>query len=135
MRVWVDEAVVGRTAASQAPKRFLANQWILEGRSYVEIAAELACSLKFLYRHFGQRRSARRVPVRSPWRLSPAGREEISCDLQAGAAYRAIAARHKRSTSTISREVNANGGRLKYHGRRADERATSRMVRPRAEAG
>src|SRR5690606_24008626 len=53
-------------------------------RSYVEIAAELDCSLNFLYRQFGaQKERAQREPVRSPLRLSPAKREEISRDLQA----------------------------------------------------
>jgi len=113
-------------------ERFLAYQRILEGRSYVEIAAELDCSLNFLYRQFGaQKERARREPVRSPLRLSPAQREEISRGLQAGASYRVIAARLGRCPSTISREVNANGGREKYRAWRADGRAVRRMARPR----
>lgn len=114
-------------------ERFLAYQRILEGRSYVEIAAELDCSLNFLYRQFGpQKERAKREPVRSPLRLAPAEREEISRSLQAGASFRALAARLGRSLSTIFREVNANGGRDKYRAWSADERAVRRMVRPRA---
>ncbi len=49
-------------------ERLLAYQRILEGRSYVEIAAELDCSPKLLYRQFGaQKERARRTCVtRSP---------------------------------------------------------------------
>lgn len=89
--------------------------------------------MNFLYRQFGaQKERARREPVRSPLRLSPAEREEISRGLQAGASYRVIAARLGRSPSTISREVNANGGRAKYRAWRADERAVRRKARRRA---
>ena len=51
-------------------ERFRAYQRIVEGRSYVEIAAELNCSLQFLYRQFGtQKERARRTERRSPLRL------------------------------------------------------------------
>lgn len=114
-------------------ERFLAYQRIIEGRPYVEIAAELDCSLNFLYRQFGaQKERARREPVRSPYRLSPAEREEISRGLQADASFRTLAARLGRSPSAISREVSANGGRSKYRASRADERAVRRTARPRA---
>lgn len=56
-------------------ERFWVCQRILEGRSYVEIAAALDCSLCLRYRQFGaQKESARREPVRSPLRLSAAER-------------------------------------------------------------
>lgn len=71
----------------------MAYQRILEERSFVEIAVELDCSLKFLYHHFGmQQECARLEPVRSPLRLSPSEREEISRGLQAGASFRALSA-------------------------------------------
>lgn len=76
-------------------ERFRAYQRILQGRSYVEIAAELNCSLKFLYRHFGtQKDRSRRTSLRSPLRLSAAEREEISRGLKEGTSLRTIASRH-----------------------------------------
>lgn len=114
-------------------ERLLGYQRILGGRTYVEIAEELDCSLNFLYRQFGaQKERVRREVVRSPLRLSPAEREEISRGLLEGASFRTLALRLGRSPSTISREVNANGGRLKYRAWRADVRAVRRMARPRA---
>ena len=105
-------------------ERFLAYKRILEERSYLEIADELNCSLKFLYRHFGtQKDRARRTSVRSPLRLSAAEREEISRALKQGTSLRTIASRLGRTPSTISREVGANGGRARYRAWRADERA------------
>jgi len=113
-------------------ERFLAYKRILEERSYPEIADELNCSLKFLYRHFGtQKDRARRTSVRSPLRLSAAEREEISRALKQGTSLRTIASRLGRTPSTISREVGANGGRATYRAWRADERAVRRLARPR----
>lgn len=113
-------------------ERFLAYKRILQGRSYVEIAVELNCSLKFLYRHFGtQKDRSRRTSLRSPLRLSAAEREEISRGLKEGRSLRAIASRLGRAPSTISREVKANGGRATYRAWRADERAVRRLARPR----
>ena len=113
-------------------ERMLAFQRILEGVSYADIALELDCSLKFLYRQFGTQRDRAATPAkRSPLRLSPAEREEISRGLQQGASFRALAVRLGRSTSTISREVMANGGRRRYRAWRADERAVRRQRRPR----
>ena len=112
--------------------RFLAYKRILEGLSYVEIAEELNCSLQFLYRQFGtQKDRARRNPVRSPLRLSAAEREEISRGLKEGASVRTIASQLGRAASTVSREVQANGGRATYRAWRADERAVRRTARPR----
>lgn len=58
-------------------------------------------------------------------------REEISRGLAAGDSMRAVAARLGRSASTISREVNRNGGRVKYRAQKADERAWDRARRPK----
>jgi transposase, IS30 family len=110
----------------------LAFQRILEGVSYANIALELDCSLKFLYRQFGTQRARARAPAkRSPLRLSPAEREEISRGLQQGASFRTLAARLGRSASTIGREVLSYGGRARYRAWRADERAVRGQRRPR----
>jgi transposase, IS30 family len=69
---------------------------------------------------------------RSPLRLSPAEREEISRGLVAGLSLRQIARGLGRSPSTVSREVARNGGRRAYRACRADRAALRRARRPRA---
>ena len=114
-------------------ERMLAYQRILEGISYVDIAEELDCSLKFLYRQFGTQRDRAAAPAkRSALRLSADEREAVSRGLVAGASFRALAQRLNRAPSTISREVMANGGRAAYRAWRADERAVRAQRRPRA---
>jgi IS30 family transposase len=67
----------------------------------------------------------------SPARLSAAERETTRAGLDAGDSYRAIATRLGRAPSTISREVNANGGRADYQGWRAHRRASDLARRPK----
>jgi len=55
--------------------------------------------------------------------LTPTEREEISRGLASGDSMRAIAARLGRATSTVSREVERNGGRQDYRATKADEKA------------
>ncbi len=76
----------------------------------------------------GRRPSARE---RCELRLSLAEREEISRGLASGLSLRAIARGMSRSASTISREVNANGGRSKYRALPADRQAQRRALRPK----
>jgi IS30 family transposase len=70
-------------------------------------------------------------PARSPLRLSLREREEISRGLAGGESLRAIARRLERASSTISREVTANGGRKRYRACVADKAALGRMRRPK----
>ncbi len=63
--------------------------------------------------------------------LAPAEREEISRGLASGESLRAIAARLGRCASTVSREVNRNGGRRRYRAQKAQERASKRARRPK----
>jgi len=77
------------------------------------------------------RRPPVREPVRSPLRLSLTEREEISRGLAGGESRRAIARRLGRSPSTISREVNVNGGVRRYRACRADKDAFRRARRPK----
>jgi transposase, IS30 family len=113
-------------------ERLLAYKLILDGKSYVEVANELDCSLKFLYRQFGaQRDRVIMTRARSPLRLSIGERVEISRALSEGASFRAIAGRLGRAASTISREVLANGGRQGYRAWRAEDRAGQQQRRPR----
>jgi IS30 family transposase len=63
--------------------------------------------------------------------LSVAEREEISRGVAAGDSFRAIAAALERAPSTVSREVNANGGRAGYRGHCAEAAARKRAKRPK----
>jgi len=63
--------------------------------------------------------------------LSFAEREEISCGIVAGLSIRTIASQLGRAASTISREVNRNGGRDCYRANQADEAAWERAHRPK----
>ena len=65
----------------------------------------------YLLRCGGIRPDPRR---RATGRLSLAEREEISRGLAAGESIRTIAVTLGRAPSTVSREVNANGGRRRY---------------------
>jgi hypothetical protein len=69
---------------------------------------------------------------RASCRLTMAEREEISRGLAAGHSILAIAAGLGRAPSTISREVNANGGVRRYRAARADQAAWARAARPKA---
>jgi IS30 family transposase len=68
---------------------------------------------------------------RAPGRLSMAEREEISRGLAAGYSIRRIAAGLGRAPSTICREVNTNGGTMRYRAAKADREAWARAARPK----
>ena len=72
------------------------------------------------------------VRKRSRLALSLAEREEISRGLVAGFSLRSIAERLMRSPSTVSREINHNGGRRGYRAVKADKRAWEQALRPKA---
>jgi IS30 family transposase len=82
----------------------------------------------YLVRCGGIRPEPRR---RAAGRLRLEEREEISRGLAAGHSIRAISAGLGRAPSTVSREVNANGGRRRYRAARADVAAWSRATRPK----
>lgn len=63
------------------------------------------------------------------WSLSLQDREEISRGLIAGLSLRKIAEQLDRAPSSISREINRNGGRQKYRATNADERAWREVSR------
>ena len=68
---------------------------------------------------------------RSGRSLSLAEREEISRGVAAGQSLRSIAASLGRAPSTVSREINRNGGRRRYRANKADEAAWQRAHRPK----
>jgi IS30 family transposase len=69
---------------------------------------------------------------RSPFALTLAEREEISRSLAAGHSIRSIAELLKRAPSTISREINRNGGQEGYRASQADQAAWDRAHRPKS---
>jgi len=68
---------------------------------------------------------------RSRCALSLIEREEISRGLVAGRSLRAIAAQLGRAPSTISREVDRNGGADRYRATLSDQSAWDRALRPK----
>ncbi len=68
---------------------------------------------------------------RSRLALTCSDREEISRSVVAGQSIRSIAASLGRAPSTVSREINRNGGRQCYRASRADEAAWERAHRPK----
>ena len=68
---------------------------------------------------------------RSKAALCVSEREEISRALVAGETLRSIAARLGRAPSTVSRELNRNGGREGYRATQADSAAWDRALRPK----
>ena len=63
--------------------------------------------------------------------LSLSEREEISRGIATGQSLRTIATALNRSPSTISREINRNGGLQKYRASQADQAAWNRAHRPK----
>ena len=63
--------------------------------------------------------------------ISMAEREDISRGLVAGLSIRCIASELGRAPSTISREVNRNGGRSDYRATVANKNAWDRALRPK----
>src|SRR5437762_2887229 len=94
-------------------------------------------------RHMGRDRDAVRhvvkatggIPPRTPKRsrreLTDREREEVSRGLARGESCRAMAGRLGRAHTTLSREVNRNGGRQSYRAAEADVAAVNRRRRPK----
>ena len=74
---------------------------------------------------------APRQRTRASAHLSAQEREEISRGLVAGSSVRALARQLGRSPSTISREIERNGGRKEYRAAAADQRAWRTSERPK----
>ena len=100
-------------------------------------------SLNSIARHFGRSHSSiqgilsRTGGIRPPKRirssivLTLSEREEISRSLATDQSVRAIAFQLNRSPSTISREINRNGGYARYRAIQADQSAWDRARRPK----
>ncbi|MDH3338226.1 MAG: IS30 family transposase [Gammaproteobacteria bacterium] len=100
-------------------------------------------SLHSIAQHFGRSHSSiqgilsRTGGIRPPARhraataLSLVEREEISRGIASGLSLRRIASGLGRAPSTISRELNRNGGRRRYRAHAADQAAWDRARRPK----
>ncbi len=113
-------------------ERLEVRRLIGNGSSFEQAAVAARCSTKTVQRVLG---SVGGMPARgrarAKLRLSLAEREEVSLGLGGEESYRAIARRLGRAPSTISREVNGNGGRRRYRAFRADEAAYKKAGRPK----
>src|SRR2546423_8672867 len=119
----------GRPGLSAQQKKELWSRW-RRGESLSEIGRALgehAGSIYGVLAASGGITPAART--RSDSVLSLQEREEISRCLAKGLGVRAIAARLRRSPSTVSREIFRNGGRSNYRAARADDRAWARAKR------
>ena len=104
------------------------------GYSYREIAGLLECSDSHAHRVCTIRNVL--PPDTHGWapargRLTMRDREEIRAGLERGETFTAIAGSLARSVSSVSREVAANGGRVRYEAWRAHERAYEQARRPK----
>lgn len=105
-----------------------------QGMRVTDVAREIGCSTNTVVRVSAQLGKREQRAIRwcpGPRRLSLAEREEISIALRRGASFTELARRLGRSTSTISREVSANGGRMAYRAWKAHDRAYVQARRPK----
>ncbi len=116
---------------TEADKSLMWDRW-QKGDSLHEIA-------RLFDRHHGSVRGIleRTGGIRPPTRrrssrsLTLREREEISRGIVAGRSLRSIASQLGRAPSTVSREINRNGGRDQYRANQADEAAWERAHRPK----
>jgi IS30 family transposase len=102
------------------------------GETCQSIGAALGCDRANV--HYVLRQRGGVAPLarrRSAWTLTAREREDIVRGLAAAQSFAAIATALGRPTSTVSREVQRHGGRLRYRARVADRRAWARARRPK----
>ena len=104
-----------------------------KGESLNSIARHFSCGHSSIQRVFARTGGIRPAPrQRSRKALTLAEREEISRGVVAGHSLRRIAASLSRAASTVSREINRNGGRRHYRANKADQSAWDRAHRPKS---
>jgi IS30 family transposase len=124
-------AQLGRPGLSAEQKQELWRRW-KEGQSLSEIGRALERHAGSIFGVIKDKGGfAPRQRRRGPRALTATEREEMSRGIAAGCSVRAIAAILGRAPSTISREINRNGGRKRYRAARADEAAWVRARRPK----
>jgi len=103
------------------------------GATWKQVQAEFECSHQMVWIVLQESGGMPPVwPARSCKDLSLENREEISRGLALGESFAQIARCLGRPTSTVSREVNRNGGRQNYRAARADRGTCERARRPKA---
>jgi len=102
------------------------------GDSLTSIARFIDRPFSSVYKQFSPSGGIRPSPrIRHRTALSLEEREEISRGIASNLSIREIAFHLDRSPSTISREVNKNGGRLDYRAAKADKNAWLNALRPK----
>src|SRR5438270_4107149 len=103
-----------------------------EGTSMRAVARRVGATPEYVRRYVTSTGGVKPMPrKRSERCLSQREREEISRGLARGESCRRIAAAIGRTHTTVSREVNGNGGREGYRAHEADEAAWGRARRPK----
>lgn len=120
-----------RTYYSESQKSLMWDRW-QKGDTLHQIAKlfdRYHTSIRGILAETGGIRPAPRH--RSRLALTLAEREEISRAMVAGHSIRSIASALRRAPSTISRELNRNGGEERYRASQADQAAWDRARRPK----
>jgi IS30 family transposase len=114
-------------------RRELWDRW-KKGQTLMEISAALGRQNRTSVYGVLQRAGgvAPRPRSRAEKHLSSSEREEISRGLMAGHSVRALARALGRSPSTVSREIERNGGRAAYRAAAAEDRAWRCAERPKS---
>jgi len=121
-----------RVFYTETQKAEMWNRWS-KGESLNSIARHFSCGHSSIQRVFARTGGIRPAPrQRSSLALTLAEREEISRGVVAGHSVRWIATALGRAPSTVSREINRNGGRRHYRANKADRLAWDRAHRPKS---
>jgi transposase, IS30 family len=115
-------------------KRLKARQALMMGMTQPEAAVVAGMSVRSVQALVAEAGGMppRRTLSPGSCRLTLAEREEIRAGIERNDSFRTIAGGLGRSPSTISREVDANGGRENYQAWRAEQRAHDLAARPKA---
>ena len=117
---------------TETDKTLMWDRW-QKGESLNSIARYFGCGHSSIQRVFARTGGIRPAPRhRSRLALTLSEREEISRGVVAGQSVRAIAASLGRAPSTVSREINRNGGRRQYRASKADQAAWDRTHRAKS---
>jgi IS30 family transposase len=116
---------------TESQRALMWDRW-QKGESLQQIAQLFDRNHSSVHRILGETGGIRPAQrCRSTLALSLAEREEISRGVVAGQSIRSVATRLGRAPSTISREMNRNGGQERYRASGADQAAWDRAQRPK----
>jgi IS30 family transposase len=116
---------------SEADKKLMWDRW-QKGDSMHDIGRLFDRGHSSIHRILADNGGVRPLQkTRSRLALTLSEREEISRGVATGCSLRSIAVTLGRSPSTVSREINRNGGRRRYRANQADRAAWDRAKRPK----